>query len=946
MFCRVFLKKIALLIVFAGVLAGMGVSTYVYADRFVWTYITPTEESGFSTNPGDFQAVAISEDGNIKIGVKHNSMYRSVDGGTFDEVNLSNFAYIGYSPYGGSIFQDVAISGSGQYGLATATFVHTDEAQEEKTGGIYTTSNSGQTWNMSSSVLNFNDTAVITDVDITSSGSNMVAITNIGSLYYYVDSVWSEIDMETIATDIAVVGRSGSLPIIYFTSDSNIFVSTSTTGIPFFQTLNPSIDLGEFLTLSGIDTSNDGQTIAVISGSTSVYVSRDAGETFSLVESTFEPLKSISVSGDGNTIIAMPISKIDAVRVSIDGGVTFSSENSLLSESGVWNSIAVSSDGYSAIAVSSDSYIFIGYVDTIAPSVTFTNPGADAYVKGTVTVSATASDTGGSGGISSVTFRNATDNQTISVDTVSPYSTDWNTTPLSEGFKTLQAVAVDNVGNISTTTRTVIVDKTPPAAPGIPNLISASDTGTSSTDNITSIGNPTFTVSCISGYTVKLWRNYSDEAGTSTCMSDVATVTDSVYGVTSGYAYIFDFTATQLDYAGNESVMSDPLEVTIDRINPAVSVTSPVQGFTASTTLTLSATASDTHSNSVPSTVRGVQFVIGDTPVGSLDTSSPYTLEYDLTNASWANGSQTIYAIATDYAGNSAVSSVSGTIDTLAPSAVDFIDLEEGDTISGSDVELIAEVTDNYSIAGVLFKIDDDLIGEEDTSAATSSTAVRFYNTLDTTAYDDGEYTLSIIARDELGNTTTESISVTIENSVPPPPSDPDPEDDETEESENQSDAQQSVTPGSYSGGGSSSGTSYFGGTPIQQIIVQGVVQNNTNQNNTNPVSPNVAQTPTQAEASNRLEANGIPENFRFTRNLELGDSGQEVSELQKMLNIMGYNVASSGQGSIGQETNIFGQRTRLALIGFQRAFSIVATGFFGPDSRNILNTILDLVRH
>lgn len=78
---------------------------------------------------------------------------------------------------------------------------------------------------------------------------------------------------------------------------------------------------------------------------------------------------------------------------------------------------------------------------------------------------------------------------------------------------------------------------------------------------------------------------------------------------------------------------------------------------------------------------------------------------------------------------------------------------------------------------------------------------------------------------------------------------------------------------------------------------------------------------------------------YNFTRDLELGMSGADVKELQKYLNGAGYIVANSGVGSIGHETTLFGDLTKIALKKFQTANKISpATGYFGPLTRNFIN--------
>jgi len=58
-------------------------------------------------------------------------------------------------------------------------------------------------------------------------------------------------------------------------------------------------------------------------------------------------------------------------------------------------------------------------------------------------------------------------------------------------------------------------------------------------------------------------------------------------------------------------------------------------------------------------------------------------------------------------------------------------------------------------------------------------------------------------------------------------------------------------------------------------------------------------------------------------RNLKIGDSGQDVKLLQTLLNVLGYKVAESGQGSLGKETTVFDKNTELALKKYQKDHSV-----------------------
>lgn len=72
---------------------------------------------------------------------------------------------------------------------------------------------------------------------------------------------------------------------------------------------------------------------------------------------------------------------------------------------------------------------------------------------------------------------------------------------------------------------------------------------------------------------------------------------------------------------------------------------------------------------------------------------------------------------------------------------------------------------------------------------------------------------------------------------------------------------------------------------------------------------------------------------------LEINDKGEDVRNLQKLLNAKGFLISEQGPGSPGNETTIFGDATKAALIRFQKANNISpASGYFGPLTRSILS--------
>lgn len=71
-----------------------------------------------------------------------------------------------------------------------------------------------------------------------------------------------------------------------------------------------------------------------------------------------------------------------------------------------------------------------------------------------------------------------------------------------------------------------------------------------------------------------------------------------------------------------------------------------------------------------------------------------------------------------------------------------------------------------------------------------------------------------------------------------------------------------------------------------------------------------------------------------FTATLKLGSKGDAVKCLQQYLNGAGYTVATSGVGSVGNESTYFGSKTKAAVAAWQAANSLPSTGLFGSMSR------------
>ena len=83
---------------------------------------------------------------------------------------------------------------------------------------------------------------------------------------------------------------------------------------------------------------------------------------------------------------------------------------------------------------------------------------------------------------------------------------------------------------------------------------------------------------------------------------------------------------------------------------------------------------------------------------------------------------------------------------------------------------------------------------------------------------------------------------------------------------------------------------------------------------------------------------NNIP---TIGRDLTVGSKGVDVQGLQRFLNDNGFKIASSGAGSPGHETTIFGYATKAALARFQSAHGISpASGSFGAKTRAFFSSL------
>ena len=391
-------------------------------------------------------------------------------------------------------------------------------------------------------------------------------------------------------------------------------------------------------------------------------------------------------------------------------------------------------------------------LDNTPPTVTMDDPGA--YLSGTISTTAQASD---GGGIASVVIQRRTTPAgawtTICTDTTSPYSCSLNTTTLTNGQNyDFQAIATDNASRVTTSTPVTsrMVDNAAPTS------VTFTNPGTPLSGTVTLSGGASDTHSGIATVTMQYspagagtWSaGCVDTTSPYSCSFDTSTISDGVY----------DFRSLAADRAGNTTASSTTTNIRVDNFAPAVTMTDP--GVALRGTVTLGATASDGGG------IANVK--IERSPAGAgtwttvcTDTSSPYSCSFTTTTVT--DGLYDFRATATDNAARSATSTVTSRIDNTVPTGVTMTD--PGSPISGS-VTFQGTASDSGSgIASLTFLYYDGVSW----ITLCTATSTPYSCTLDTTTIPDGTYWMLSYATDAAGNGTASSLLTNrmVDNTAP-----------------------------------------------------------------------------------------------------------------------------------------------------------------------------------
>ncbi|MBZ4331842.1 Ig-like domain-containing protein [Corallococcus sp. AS-1-12] len=376
-------------------------------------------------------------------------------------------------------------------------------------------------------------------------------------------------------------------------------------------------------------------------------------------------------------------------------------------------------------------------VDTVAPAA----PVVTAPTAGQTLTTQTPVLSGTAEANSTVTVREGT---TVLCTTTANGSGAWSCTSstLSDGSHTITATARDAAGNTGPASTAVAftVDSIAPVAP----VIAAPTAGqvlATQTPVLSGTAEANSTVTVREGTTV-LCTTTANGSGAWSCTS--STLSQGSHTVT----------ATARDAAGNTGPASTAVPVTVDTVAPvAPAITAPIANQTVATqTPVLSGTA---EANSTVTVREGTTVLC----TATANASGAWSCN----SSTLTDGSHSITATARDAAGNTgpASTAVPFSVDTTAPAAPVVTAPTAGEQLATSTPVITGTAEANSTVtvregATVL------CTATADSSGAWSCTS---------STLTDGPHTVSVTARDAVGNTSpARTVSFTVDASVPDAP--------------------------------------------------------------------------------------------------------------------------------------------------------------------------------
>jgi hypothetical protein len=318
------------------------------------------------------------------------------------------------------------------------------------------------------------------------------------------------------------------------------------------------------------------------------------------------------------------------------------------------------------------------------------------------------------------------------------------------------------------------VDATAPAKPNTPDLVAASDSGSSDMDNITSDTTPALTGTAEANAQVSVYDNAILLGTTTADGSDNWAFTPSTALADGAHT----ITARATDAAGNLSTASSSLSLTIDTAAPAVTDGNiAISGATGvggafkvgdTVTATWNNTAAGDNNNDLASVVVDFSEFGGPSAVAATQTGGVWQASFTITEDGGGiieSANRNVAVMATDTAGNSSTvaDTSNATVDNNSPGTPGGILAVDENTAAGTVVGTVsASGTDNsYSLV-------DNAGGRFAINAGNGQVTVVDGLLLD---YEQSSgHTIIVRATDAAGNITDTRLEVAVNDVFDDPP--------------------------------------------------------------------------------------------------------------------------------------------------------------------------------
>ncbi|HEY3986969.1 BapA/Bap/LapF family large adhesin [Cedecea sp.] len=356
----------------------------------------------------------------------------------------------------------------------------------------------------------------------------------------------------------------------------------------------------------------------------------------------------------------------------------------------------------------------------------------------------------------------------------------WSITPdapLLSGTHTFTTTATDAAGNVGAPSAdfTLSVYATPPAQPvapivtdDVPPIVGNVSPGGSTNDTT-----PTFSGTGVAGSTINVYNNGNELVGSTTVRSDG---TWSVTPTTPFGETTYNITVQVTDPAGNTSLPSAPIAITVDTTAPGAPTIGTVDDNVGPVTGAITNGITDDPKPVFHGTGEigaTVTLYNGTTAIGSavVDGTGNWTITPD---TALANGENTLTAVQTDKAGN-----VSGpstdyilTVDTVPLTAPVVVEIQ--DNVGPIQTPLVnGSVTDDTTptFTGT------GKIGSTVTLYDTNGTTILGTGTvgqdgkwsITTSALSEGPHSITIKATDDVGHSVGPSAPIVIDVDITAP---------------------------------------------------------------------------------------------------------------------------------------------------------------------------------